>query len=539
MALIGTSGVSVEGDMANIVHGNQTINYNTHGIVQQKAEEKEPTLYDQFRKIRLGDIYIVQDICYRDDYGQCWLAESQYRTLKFRETISIAKIYCKAAKDLKFTVVSYNGPRAAEKWEEDFRRVARVRGAQTMQLFGINRSSVSRLLIFHGELLPIKHWYVSHICMRYFIGGLVRQWGCDLSEVWLNSQTGVLCAGMPYERDVFSSWPFLYRSFEEAAFENVLLPSSAELLNKDVFVRYLSSLPLDNRIDYQLLAILNEDVQEKAKVSHSHSYTILVRRLAWKLYLGFGSFTYLEQGDLMPNGATRFLFNPSWYGLFTIELGGDWQQQKRAWLCKALSIFHALGVSLEEDLSKYRLRMLWEHPYTLIGKYNVLHERQQKHTPIYLFLLPFDIHDLSLACQRGPTTSLHMWSFDKLGQSHISDGMCQDLGLPTSLTVRSLGTDKVVQGSYPTKVYKRLYSWQVARGFDPTTTDFARHCDLDHCFDFQVDNISQFEELHNESEEPKDVAPLKSKSPLQKVKQEFYFRAECKLKVNEVVKNEK
>ncbi|KAF9262802.1 hypothetical protein L218DRAFT_843090, partial [Marasmius fiardii PR-910] len=96
--------------------------------------------------------------------------------------------------------------------------------------------------------------------------------------------------------------------------------------------------------------------------------------------------------------------------------------------------------------------------------------------PIYLFLLPFDICDLSLACQRGQhdqTSSLHMWSFDKLGQSCVSDDMCRDLGLPTSLNIGTLDTDKAMQISYPTKVYKRLHSWQVTRGFDPTTTEFA------------------------------------------------------------------
>ncbi|KAF9262798.1 hypothetical protein L218DRAFT_839751, partial [Marasmius fiardii PR-910] len=72
----------------------------------------------------------------------------------------------------------------------------------------------------------------------------------------------------------------------------------------------------------------------------------------------------------------------------------------------------------------------------------------------------------------------HMWSFDKLGQSCISDDMYQDLSLPTSLNVGSLGTDEAMQLSYPTKVYKRLHSWQVNRGFDPTTADFARDCNL-------------------------------------------------------------
>ncbi|KAF9262801.1 hypothetical protein L218DRAFT_1000365 [Marasmius fiardii PR-910] len=305
MALIGTSGVSVTGDIANIVHGNQIINYNTH-IAQQKEKEKEPTLYNQFRKIRLGDIRIIQDIC-QNVNEWCWSAErGWHRTLKFKETISIAKVFCKAAKDSEFTVVSYDGPGAAQKWEDDFRCVARVRGADTMQLFGFNHLSVSHLLIFHGELLPLNHWYVNHKYMRCFICGLARQWGCHVEEIWLDLQTGVLCSGMLYGSGFSLTILFIPVGQREARlFDSMPLPSSAELLKKDVYVDYLSSLPLDNRVEIQLLEILNDEVQDSTRVSPG-LYTIMVRCFAWKSYLRFRSDAYhWEQGDLMPNGTTR------------------------------------------------------------------------------------------------------------------------------------------------------------------------------------------------------------------------------------------
>ncbi|KAF9262792.1 hypothetical protein L218DRAFT_838960, partial [Marasmius fiardii PR-910] len=99
--------------------------------------------------------------------------------------------------------------------------------------------------------------------------------------------------------------------------------------------------------------------------------------------------------------------------------------------------------------------------------------------PIYLFILPFAINHLQLAFQKGQITSIHMWSFDEMGKSHISDDMCKSLGLPTKLFISDVELEsglEIQEISYPTEVYKRLHNWQGSRGFDPATTDFARHC---------------------------------------------------------------
>ncbi|KAF9262796.1 hypothetical protein L218DRAFT_843403, partial [Marasmius fiardii PR-910] len=105
--------------------------------------------------------------------------------------------------------------------------------------------------------------------------------------------------------------------------------------------------------------------------------------------------------------------------------------------------------------------------------------------PVYLFVLPLSIDILSIALQKKHTTSLHMWSFDKMGRSCISDSICQLLGLPTELYIDYKEEQDLYaeEFSYPAEVYKRLHSWQVARGFDPTTTEFAKHCGL-HQFTF-------------------------------------------------------
>ncbi|KAF9257433.1 hypothetical protein L218DRAFT_828493, partial [Marasmius fiardii PR-910] len=62
------------------------------------------------------------------------------------------------------------------------------------------------------------------------------------------------------------------------------------------------------------------------------------------------------------------------------------------------------------------------------------------------------------------------WSLDPTGQSLLSLDMCKYLGLPFKLSI----TVEKYQRSWPTKIYQVLYSYQIARGFDPVSIDFAQ-----------------------------------------------------------------
>ncbi|KAF9264451.1 hypothetical protein L218DRAFT_862975, partial [Marasmius fiardii PR-910] len=67
----------------------------------------------------------------------------------------------------------------------------------------------------------------------------------------------------------------------------------------------------------------------------------------------------------------------------------------------------------------------------------------------------------------------HRWYFNKDDEVPIENQMCEQLGLPTTLWVR-FGSSN--QYSWPTKTYKLIHNWQVARGFDPTTAEFTKYC---------------------------------------------------------------
>ncbi|KAF9257698.1 hypothetical protein L218DRAFT_829627, partial [Marasmius fiardii PR-910] len=67
---------------------------------------------------------------------------------------------------------------------------------------------------------------------------------------------------------------------------------------------------------------------------------------------------------------------------------------------------------------------------------------------------------------------IHYWSFDNAGKTRIPKRRCQYFGLPTKFELK---LHSFRQYSWPTEVYQNLHRWQVARGFDPTTRDFAHY----------------------------------------------------------------
>ncbi|KAG7098001.1 hypothetical protein E1B28_005309 [Marasmius oreades] len=185
--------------------------------------------------------------------------------------------------------------------------------------------------------------------------------------------------------------------------------------------------------------------------------TIAAGSILWRKGYGLNC---LEDMLRIADGRTRFtLVNNSRDFQFCLLATATWDYL--AWLSQALSIFQKLGISLNEDLSQYQ----GIYPYIkLSGKIDGSEFMQHLRdvSPIYLFVLPI----------YSTAASNHFWSYDKNGQTEISNQECEHLGLPCKLKKISYSAHAY---SWPTKVYKDIHKWQVLRGFDPTTTSFAHH----------------------------------------------------------------
>ncbi|KAK1225158.1 hypothetical protein PQX77_011914 [Marasmius sp. AFHP31] len=198
----------------------------------------------------------------------------------------------------------------------------------------------------------------------------------------------------------------------------------------------------------------------------------------------------LSGGNLLENGLFRFrLGNERWF----LIVWGSMNAQD-AWLSQAWSVFHALGITVENDLEAF----VFTQPYVkLSGSPSRSRAKQQRRLqqPIYLFVRPLPRGYLAPNDERQyQTSSLHYWSFREDGNSPLSHETCHYLGLPTALRPDCY----LSSHSWTTHVYKIIHGYQLLRGFDPRTTDFARHIGYDDPIFQPVDDPARFEELREE-----------------------------------------
>ncbi|KAG7097878.1 hypothetical protein E1B28_005189 [Marasmius oreades] len=344
-----------------------------------------------------------------------------------------------------------------------------------MQLFGINRSSVP-LLIFYGELVPIAHFWdrLGAFGRGYVLTLACRIWYCSPTTVWIDSEQGTLIRGL--------EGPNHYLGDADAFNHNVVksLPSSVELLDEDVCFRYFSQFPLGKGFDRDAIDIIHSMSERGAAgspvinrprphvLSSKTDSLITVGSIVWENYGCFGDQV------VMTDGRTRFTLTDSDKDP-RLHLCSDVDQN--SWMSQASSVFHRLGISLDDDLSPYKFAVPVIRLTASIGN----SQQRSEDQPIYFFLHPVPEHGV-------PT---HTWSYDADGKTSIPYHHCEYLGLPTELSM-----NRFTWTCWPqSETYKSIHKWQVARGFDPTTTEFARYLEYS-IFEVQPESVSsQIEEL--------------------------------------------
>ncbi|KAL0567036.1 hypothetical protein V5O48_014958 [Marasmius crinis-equi] len=309
-----------------------------------------------------------------------------------------------------------------------------------------------------------------------------HQLGCPFNAVWMDPQRGTLCRG-PKGPDAGG------RGLDCWCFHIDNVPSNLDLLQEDVCIRFLTGLK-SKEVDRVFVKALNQpqssdsaDLQfnQPTVVSSLTNTPIASATNRW-LYDG-------EVGVLLGNGQTRFALNdlPT-----IISLGSNapmWTSNLGvAWLSQAWSIFHDYGVSLADDLSQFELILPHIYLKLSLSQSKSKCERRRQ-PPIFLFIRPLP----STPLQSGSTSSFHYWSFKEDGHSPLSAAMCHYLGLPVALQLILCCSYRY---RWTNDVYKTMHGYQVARGFDPSTIDFARSLGYDHPVykPIQIDS-DRFEEV--------------------------------------------
>ncbi|KAG7090141.1 hypothetical protein E1B28_011749 [Marasmius oreades] len=310
-------------------------------------------------------------------------------------------------------------------------------------------------LILCGELVPVAHIEGRlGLVGEYYVKLLRRSLGCSRNELWMDFRKGRFCRGPVGPRCRYS--------YDDPNTKNITVPLDLEFLEEEVIIRYLLGKQDDRELFY-VLSYTGRSELLKDRPTTNYSPHVLsdstgsmisfCQNLLWWSWKGC-----LDDRQLMPDGATRLrLTNNRRY--VEVSPAGD----PSTWLSQALSVFHSHNISLDEDLSTYQLI----YPYIkLAGKVQKSKRKQRRrrlHAPIYLFLLPSPF-----SCRFG--RRFYSWSLDPTGRIPLSLDMCKYLGLPYKLSSKIL----YFLTSWSTKTYKTIHNYQIARGFDPRTTDLAQ-----------------------------------------------------------------
>ncbi|KAK1229463.1 hypothetical protein PQX77_007481 [Marasmius sp. AFHP31] len=440
-------GIFIVKNDSRVIHQTRPIMWYIRGNEEDEAE------YDQYGEFRRSDVRLLQRI-YHEKLKERDSDLDQYVPFDCEQSIWLGEILSGDGKGKIVTVVSYQGKDAPEKWKESFQRFSADLFPSSVHLLGLNRSKIPQLILL-GDLVPAVI-FARNIGQlgRYYLGVLHAHWGCEGEDLWMDTERGLICRGPQGPHPSLEWWD---SHIEEPV-------ATADLLKEDVLIRYMASLK-KKEIDRTFVEEISlawpdegepESVVQPAVIDTSTNTPIAVVNQVWR---SDEDVDCLIDRNVLDNGWTRFRLGGDTD--FSLRLNSNAEQ---AWLPQALSIFHARGISLEGDLSVFRL--IVPHGSLRGGlSYSEAERSLRLQQPIYLFLRlpPADLPN-------GDTSILHYWSFEETGQLALSPWFCQNLGLPIELEF-NLST---ILYNWSTHRYKLMHQYQLLRGFEPTTTDFAR-----------------------------------------------------------------
>ncbi|KAK7056386.1 hypothetical protein VNI00_002940 [Paramarasmius palmivorus] len=122
--------------------------------------------------------------------------------------------------------------------------------------------------------------------------------------------------------------------------------------------------------------------------------------------------------------------------------------------------------------------------------------------PLYIFLHYPPTSISELVSWENEFQANCYWSFDETGQSRLLENERQKWGIPKLGLFDSIQVPRF--HSWPTHIYEALDKWQIVRGFDPTTADFAIHMDYP---ELEIVSAKQMNSRVQEGSEEKSEIP--------------------------------
>ncbi|KAF9255287.1 hypothetical protein L218DRAFT_1008747 [Marasmius fiardii PR-910] len=479
-----------------IVNGNQHITYPAHSEPDVQLQprflpedEWKIELYREYDQVLKGRIRLLRTT----GEGQEEVFEYGTWEREAKRVFSVARL--STGNEPLFTSVAYTGPGTKKAFKKDFVTFSQIKHANVAQLYAFN-DSASPMIFFHDELIPLQAVMQNHPdCHTALVQYIAIQDALICTEiipssltfwnnVWIRPCDGTLVYGP--DGPPVSFWcPRLGSVALTAARRRTIHPLSPKLFNSRNLVNFLaiclpSFIPPRPRI---LLGKrpLSSDARLTVLSTFSRSLHIIANYpdLRGDVLWGLQNWLNDPSLDVMNDGRTRLQITPftSPTHCFQFCLGYDYQHRRSSiWLAQACRVFKTLSIPRDEwkvygYVYKVDLELFPVTEETGYPRFDDKGHYRGFVFPCYLFVRPFlrfadGFPDMS--CWNSGT-DLYYWSTDPNGHSAMTDEERVALGLP-----RYVPKVETYMRTWSLKDYDFIRELQGAKGFDPTTTDFAR-----------------------------------------------------------------
>ncbi|KAK7062771.1 hypothetical protein VNI00_000260 [Paramarasmius palmivorus] len=417
--------------------------------------------------IKRGHVYGTKELCPKDlhEYYWTWREGTVLGWHKTRDTICNVELPVRSVDQDTFTVIEYEGADARLRWVENLQDVAHNSG--------------------FGQ-----------------VGDDWTLWG-----LWMNMKRGVFCRGPEIYPDTVTL------NGESHILSSIEVPHTLEMLQDDTSARFFSSrLQFGVERDILNLAWRYQNITTIANFLHDPAATAEIRGRhsdypleLWKRCTPLPNDVASLRFDTIYSGSRAIAVWPeenpelsSWQhssnlvgktampggvltrGSFQLQVdGGDSQNHRlavendfmaiklsEAWLSQFPRICATLDRATDDIFG-----ILSPHHVLLCADYWYPAPNIKRALPIFLFVYtpPMTVAEYISWIDCIP----YFWSFDETGQTAMSEDERQHWGLPILTPDKHPNAiPKII--SWPAHVYESLRTWQKARGFDLTTSDWAR-----------------------------------------------------------------
>uniref|UniRef100_A0A0W0FBX3 Uncharacterized protein n=1 Tax=Moniliophthora roreri TaxID=221103 RepID=A0A0W0FBX3_MONRR len=524
------SDFDIRDNQITVVEGSQyntTCDNRTFQIVRR--ETRELTIWDEFERVRIGNINLIKAVATSDEYeydGPWWSHNRNRRTVA-RRTISVARIRGED-KEAEFLYVGYSGPEARQAFKRDFDQFSAVRHLNVAQLFGYSDSQYSLpALIFYDALIPLNRvllanqskqwprrvncWVELYFCLQVTVAGIDGGFfGTDPNILWIEPRSGALRRG-PYVQ----SNAFTLELLPHAPATIHLNPLSIQTYSDtNTVLDYLTRIFPIGTIFKQV-----SDQGYRWGLTALQSWPYLVGSLwKWNQQHIIARWTGLTQilqyvcvdcdrrlweyRVVMEDGSVRFRFaDPTKLGAslwlkYELFHGSEQLDTESAWLAQAHSIFSQLGIH-EDEREEYSIttgfRLSLEHveAHTYWGETtNIAFHKPTKPT-LYLFIRPIPRLSDDETAWRSWADNTYFWSLVPSGHDKMSESTRVSLGLSSYKTQIDIR-----RRSWSFETYGVLERFQHFKRFDSKTTDYARS--LSYPLMQVVGDEHRFQELNDD-----------------------------------------